>query len=44
MLFEDLGNVNLKHEIYMYVCMYVYMYAWNVITDDVVIDDNIDER
>ena len=22
-LFEDLGSVNLRHELYMYVCMYV---------------------
>jgi len=36
MLSEYLGSVNLKHKIYMYVL--------NVITSDVVIDDNIDMR
>ena len=32
MLFEDLGSVNPRHEI--------YMYSQDVITDDVVINDN----
>jgi len=36
MWFEDLGSVNLRHEIYMYL--------WDVIIDDVVIDDNVGMR